>query len=303
MLQQTRVAAVVPYFERFLRRFPDIRSLAAASLDEVLAHWSGLGYYRRARHLKRAAEAIARHHGGEVPRDREALLALPGVGRYTAGAVLSIAFDRRAAVLDGNVFRVYSRFFARKGSWDETGDRTAFWELAEDLVPERRPGDFNQALMELGALVCVPREPDCPHCPVRARCAARLGGEVDRYPSRRVRPETETVRRRLYIVEDAEGRILLERRPEGGRMAGLWDLPSAPGGRGRRVGAFRHSVLHLRYAVTVYRAPAARGGWGASGGKDRRFVAREELASYALTAMARKAIETDLRSARDPARR
>ncbi len=302
MLQQTRVAAVVPYYERFTARFPDVRALADAPIDEVLALWAGLGYYRRARHLRSAAEAIVSRHGGAVPEEEDALLALPGIGRYTAGAIRSIAFGLRAPVLDGNVFRVFARFFALEGSWDRPADRAAFWKLAEDLVPKRRPGDFNQAMMELGALVCLPKGPDCAHCPLCARCAARLAGSVDRLPAPRRRPGTEIVRIERYLVEDAAGRILIERRPEGGRMAGLWDLPEAAprGARPRPIAAFRHSILRFRYEVAVFRArpgagtKRARGSRGAGGGgssTERLFVAREDLAAYALTAMAKKAIE------------
>jgi A/G-specific adenine glycosylase len=299
MLQQTRVAAVIPYFERFTARFPDVSSLASAPVDEVLALWAGLGYYRRARHLKRAAELIVEHHKGRVPDDPEALLSLPGVGRYTAGAVLSIAYGRRAAVLDGNVFRVFARFFAYKVSWGRPADRASLWKQAEDLVPRGRPGDFNQALMELGALVCLPREPECPRCPLRSRCGALALGRVDRYPEPRPRPKTEAVRMSLYLLQDEAGRFLLVRRAEGERMAGLWDLPSErpPRVRARKVGELRHSVLRFRYAVTLYRAscPAAIG----REDPDRRLVAREELGAYALTGMAKKAIEACLRAGSD----
>ncbi|MFH1680824.1 MAG: A/G-specific adenine glycosylase [Candidatus Eisenbacteria bacterium] len=294
MLQQTRVSVAIPYYERFTSRFPDPASLAAAPLDEVLALWAGLGYYRRARHLKSAAEKIVSEHGGRVPDRLDALLALPGVGRYTAGAILSIAHGRRAAVLDGNVFRVLARFFARKGSWRRAADRTPFWDLAEALVPEGNPGELNQALMELGALVCVPRAPDCPRCPLRARCEALRLDRVDRFPVPPPREQTEIVAESRYVLLDGEGRVLLVRRPERGRMGGLWDLPDSPPGkrRGRKVGTLRHSVLRFRYVVDVYRL--SRPSRSARGGPDRRWAAREELESYALTGMARKALAVGL---------
>lgn len=291
MLQQTRVATAIPYYERFVERLPDARALAAAPVDEVLTLWAGLGYYRRARLLKAAAERVVREHGGALPSDEHSLLALPGIGRYTAGAIRSIAFGERAPLLDGNVFRVFARLFALSGSWSREADKRRFWEIAAALVPARNPGEFNQALMELGALVCGPRGPDCPGCPVRRRCEGFAAGAVDRFPEARLRREPERVRRAMYVVTDARGRLLLRRRPAGGRMAGLWETPDEPcdvDGVARRVGSFRHAILHRRYEVDVYALrvrPAALGR-----NADRRWVAREDLGDIALTTMAKKAI-------------
>jgi len=292
MLQQTRVATAIPYYERFIESLPDIPSLARADEERVLALWSGLGYYRRARFLKRAAEIVVGEYGGKLPADIGALRSLPGIGRYTAGAILSIAFGMAEPVLDGNVFRVYSRFFARRGSWQSGGDRTRFWELAERLVPGRNAGDFNQALMELGALVCTPKSPACTACPVRRRCAAYGDGDPERYPEPRVRPVTKRLRKDLYLLFDGAGRVLLRRRPDDGRMAGMWELPDTPpasGARGEKRGSFRHSILDRRYEVDVWR-PAPRKGRGKSGGCFR-WVAREDLTGCALTAMTKKALE------------
>ncbi|MBN1826463.1 MAG: A/G-specific adenine glycosylase [Candidatus Eisenbacteria bacterium] len=290
MLQQTRVAAVIPYYERFLAAFPDPASLAAAAPDKVLSLWAGLGYYRRARHLKKAAERITSVHGGRVPDREEDLLALPGVGRYTAGAVLSIAFGRPAPVLDGNVFRVLSRFFALPGSWSRAPDRERYWRIAEGLVPARRPGDWNQALMEWGALVCVPRSPDCARCPVRRRCRALRLGRVDRHPEPRERRPARKVRLDAVLHVDPKGRLLLERRAPGTRMEGLWELPAEPvpgAPEPRSVGSFRHAVLDEAYTVDLYVVRTAQ---SAPAGPSRRWVAREELAGYGLTGMARKGI-------------
>jgi len=296
MLQQTRVSVVVPYYEKFTARFPDAVSLASASVDEVLACWAGLGYYRRARLLKRAAEKVARDYGGALPDAPAALADLPGIGRYTAGAILSIAFGRPAAVLDGNVFRVLSRFFALEGSWRRSADRTVFWTLAEALVPKRAPGDFNQALMELGALVCAPRDPNCPVCPLRARCEARRLGRVDRFPTPSPKRSAETVAGSRYVLLDHEGRVLLVKRPEGVRMEGLWDLPESapPGARAERVGTVRHSVLHFRYLIDVFRAshPVR----AVKDEAELRWVAQEDLGLYALTGAATKAIKVGLRT-------
>ena len=179
MLQQTRVETVIPYYERFLERFPTVSDLAEAPIDDVLARWSGLGYYRRARSLHEAAGQIVREHAGVFPEDSAEALALPGVGRYTAGAILSIAYGRPEPILDGNVIRILSR-------WLRLGPeipQSHLWTLAEDLVPEERPGDFNQAMMELGATVCTPRSPSCLLCPVQERCEARAEGTPERYPA------------------------------------------------------------------------------------------------------------------------
>jgi A/G-specific adenine glycosylase len=219
MLQQTRVDTVVPYFQEFLERFPTPASLAAAKEEEVLAAWSGLGYYRRARSLHSGARAVMERHAGRVPSTAVELLAIPGVGRYTAGAIASIAYDRQEPVLDGNVRRVLCRLRAADGS-----DR-ALWELASDLVVGRDPGTLNQALMELGALVCTPRKPACPGCPLRSLCRARASGRAEHYPSPRARRPTEQVGVAVAWIRRA-GRALLERPADGSPFRGSWDLPA-----------------------------------------------------------------------------
>jgi A/G-specific adenine glycosylase len=294
MLQQTRVAAVLPYYERFVTRFPSVAALAAAPVEDVLALWAGLGYYRRARHLKKAAEIIMARHGGELPEEEPALLALPGVGRYTAGALRSIAFDRPAPILDGNVFRLLSRFLARAGTWNRSSDKERFWEIAEAVVPRRNAGDFNQALMEMGALICTPRLPECGRCPVRRRCRARRLGKVDRFPSPRQRPPAEDVERDVYVLRDRRGRVLLRQRPEGGRMGGMWELPvEAPGvAAAAEAGRFRHAVLNKRYHVRVL--VAVCDGAAARRGAELRWIAREEIPAYPLTGMAKKGLRLAL---------
>ncbi|MFH1277275.1 MAG: A/G-specific adenine glycosylase [Candidatus Eisenbacteria bacterium] len=290
MLQQTRVAAAIPYYERFVEKLPDAAALARAPVDEVLTLWAGLGYYRRARLLKAAAEKVVRLHGGALPSGEEELMALPGIGRYTAGAIRSIAFGLRAPILDGNVFRVFARFFALTGSWNREADKKRFWEIAETLVPSRNPGDFNQALMELGALICTPSSPGCAACPVRRRCAAHARGEVDRFPEARPKRRPERIEREMYVVTDRRGRVLFLRRPEGGRMAGMWDLPGEPppaAGPVSKRGSFRHTILHRRYEIDVF---AARTEGPARSGPGGRWVAREDLAEFPLTTMANKAL-------------
>ena len=228
MLQQTQVATVLPYFERFIAAFPDVASLAAASDEELLSRWSGLGYYRRARNLHAAARLIAHEHGGALPGDVEDLLALPGIGRYTAGAIASIAFGRRAAVLDGNVARVLSRLFAIDTPADSGPGQKRLWALAEWLVPDDA-SSHNQALMELGALVCTPRSPSCAACPLADRCQARLHGRPEDFPRTAKKTVVKPVHAVAGLVFRTPGNdeILLGRRPDGVLLGGLWELPGA----------------------------------------------------------------------------
>lgn len=223
MLQQTQVATARPYYDAFISRFPTLASLARARPTDVLAAWAGLGYYRRARHLHEAARTVVREHGGRVPDDPEAFGRLPGVGRYTTGAVLSICFDRPLPVLDGNVARVLSRLYATPDAIRDPRGAKRLWALAEALVPMRRPGDWNQAMMELGATICTPRAPACGSCPVRAQCRAHRLGRVGEFPPTAPRREPEIVRRAVALIE-RRGRVLMERR-EGALLAGLWEPP------------------------------------------------------------------------------
>ncbi|MEM9487831.1 MAG: A/G-specific adenine glycosylase [Myxococcota bacterium] len=227
MLQQTRVTTVIPYYRRWLARFPTIRALAQAPLDDVLAAWSGLGYYSRARNLHRCARELVEHHGGVLPDSVEALLRLPGIGRYTAGAVASIAFGRRAPVVDGNVARVLARLYALELDIKSSAGQRELWRLAEGLVPAGAPGDFNQGLMELGATVCTPTRPGCLLCPIAASCRARAAGQQDALPitPRRKRASELPVlaASALWIVKS--GRLLLARRAPAGLYGGLWELP------------------------------------------------------------------------------
>lgn len=222
MLQQTRVAAALPYWTRWMERWPTLVDLAAADPDEVRALWAGLGYYRRAGALHQAARWVVAHHGGQLPADRAALLALPGIGPYTAGAILSIAFGRPEPAVDANVRRVFARWLN-----DPAPTPTRLDRLARALLDPGRPGDWNQALMELGALVCTPRRPACPRCPVRRWCAAAAAGAPDAVPRPRARHPRPTERWVVAWVEH-DGRWLLLRRPPRGRFAGLWAPPLAP---------------------------------------------------------------------------
>lgn len=224
MLQQTQVQTVLPYFERFLQHFPDLGSLARASLDEVLAQWAGLGYYSRARNLHRCAQLCMELHEGGLPMDFDALLALPGIGRSTAAAILAQAHGQRHAILDGNVKRVLCRYYAIEGWPGETAVQRQLWQLALTQTPFARLADYTQAIMDLGATVCT-RKPDCTHCPLQADCQARLAGIAQRLPAarpRRVRPER---RCSLLWLSDGAGRTWLQKRPSSGIWGGLWSLP------------------------------------------------------------------------------
>ncbi len=228
MLQQTQVQTVLPYFERFLTRFPDLQSLAEAPIDEVLHQWSGLGYYSRARNLHKAAQILVRDHCGQFPRDVATLELLPGIGRSTAGAIAAMAFGERAAILDGNVRRVLCRFHAEAGYPGDSAVARRLWQIAEEHTPEEQTADYTQAIMDLGATVCTRRRPACPECPLSERCEARIQETMELLPaSRPKRPLTEQQRSFLLLVR-RDGACLLERRPPAGIWGGLWSPPEMP---------------------------------------------------------------------------
>jgi A/G-specific adenine glycosylase len=225
MLQQTQVATVIPYFERFMSSFPDVRALAAAPLDEVLRPWAGLGYYARARNLHRAAQAIVERHGGAFPSDIEAVEALPGIGRSTAGAILSQALGQRHAILDGNVRRVLARHAGIEGWPGLPRVQAQLWTIAESHLPHRRLADYTQAVMDLGNAMCGARAPTCETCPVRDDCGARREDRVDTIPAARPARERPQRRSQVLMVINAGGELLLERRPPSGIWGGLWCPP------------------------------------------------------------------------------
>jgi A/G-specific adenine glycosylase len=223
MLQQTTVAAVVPYYERFLARFPDVQALARASEHDVLRLWEGLGYYSRARNLRRAAQQIVAERNGVIPHELADLIRLPGIGRYTAGAIASLAYDRPAPIVEANTLRVYARLLAYGGDVHSTTGRNVIWSFAERAVPRRSAGAFNQALMDLGATICTPTEPACENCPVRSCCRAFRDGVVQAIPRPRARPQTTFVNEAMVAVRE-DGRYLLRKSPPGERWAGLWEF-------------------------------------------------------------------------------
>jgi A/G-specific adenine glycosylase len=227
MLQQTRVETVIPYYERFLKRYPDVRALARAPLDDVLKAWENLGYYSRARHLREAARVVVNRFGGIIPRTKEQLLQLPGVGAYTAGAVLSIAFDNACAAVDGNVIRVIARLFAIGEPVDGKEIKKKIEGIAQRLVPADDPGHYNQALMDLGSGVCTPRGPGCPICPLAAVCVARAKGIAEAIPAKKTAaavPHREAV---AAILRNEAGEILVVKRPQRGLLGGLWSFPES----------------------------------------------------------------------------
>lgn len=240
MLQQTQVVTVIPYFERFIATFPSIASLAAAHEDQVLRLWEGLGYYRRARQLHKAARVIVDEHDGIFPRDPDAVKTLPGIGRYTAGAILSIAFDAREPILEANTIRVFSRLIAYRDDTTSTAGQRILWGAAEEFLPRKNPGDFNQAMMELGSEVCTPRDPQCHNCPVAMLCPTRAKGLQDVIPAAKKKVAYEDVVEACVVVRK-NGKVLLRRCVEGERWAGLWDFPRLASGA--QTGAALHREL------------------------------------------------------------
>ena len=287
MLQQTQVATVIPYFDRFIGRFPTIRALAEADEQDVLRLWQGLGYYSRARNLHAAAKRIVREFDGEMPRTAEALRQLPGVGRYTAGAVASIAFNCRAPIVDGNVARVLCRI-DRIESDSRTDKPTLeeIWRRAQQILPELRCGDFNSALMELGATVCTPRNPKCLICPVREHSEAHAAGVQEQIPPRRKVKPTPLLRRDVLCIRDGE-KWLIEQRPAKGRWAGMWQFVTIPSTKSSRANGHEHIAIvthrltHRRYRFRVFTTShlSAEHGNTTSG---RVWVTLQELDAYPL---------------------
>ncbi len=312
MLQQTRVDTVIPYWQRFLDRFPDVEALARAEMDEVLELWAGLGYYSRARNLREAARTVVDRHGGRLPEDVETLRSLPGVGRYTAGAVSSIAFDRPEPVLDGNVKRVLARLLGLREDVSKRDVVERLWDEAARLAAGPAPGDLNQALMELGATVCTPRSPSCARCPLRGPCAARAAGDPEAIPLAKKKPPAARVEGAAALVVRG-ARALAVRRPPRGLMGGLWELPGddlADGERPaaglrralrervglevgplRKAGCVEHLFTHRHLRLHVYHCEAAPGRVRRAGPDAHRWLPPTRLAALPQATLTRKALE------------
>jgi A/G-specific adenine glycosylase len=307
MLQQTRVETVIPYFQRFLKSFPTPHALAEADEDTVLSHWSGLGYYRRARLLHAGVREVVAQYGGAVPEDWEARRALPGVGRYTAGAIGSIAFDKEEPIVDGNVTRVLARLLRVKTPVGTSATTNRLWEEAARLVPGERPGDFNQALMELGATLCTPKQPRCESCPVAHECAAFAHGEVDTLPVPRARKVPTEVKLAAVVATRGRGadRQVWLVKGDQPLFGGLWGLPMAQGSArtalreagvqarlgSEPVGEVEHVLTHRRLRIDLYRASAARGKQSGT----RRLFTANDLETVGISTLTKKLLASTLR--------
>lgn len=310
MLQQTRVETVIPYYERFLERFPTAGALAEADEDSVLSHWSGLGYYRRARLLHAGVREVVARYGGEVPEDADARRALPGVGRYTAGAIGSIAFDKEEPIVDGNVSRVLARLFRIDTPIGASATTKRLWDHAAALIPGERPGAFNQALMELGATLCTPKRPRCESCPVASECESHAHGETDKLPVPAARREPAALD--LVAVVATRGRGSARKvwlvRSEQSLFGGLWGLPMIRrDDEAHARGALRqarilarldpeptatveHVLTHRRLRIDVFRASAAR----AEESTTRRCFTAEALGRVGISTLTRKLLASAL---------
>lgn len=268
MLQQTTVAAVIPYYQRFISLWPDIRALAAADEDAVLRAWAGLGYYSRARNLLRCAQKIVADHDGIFPNDIDTLKTLPGIGDYTANAIRAIAFDLPANVVDGNVERVMARLYRFNKALDVPAHKKSIRALAGALAPHKRPGDYAQALMDLGATICTPKNPSCDLCPWQKNCAGRAMGDAAQYPVPPKKKKVPTRRARVFVVRDAKGRVLMRRRPSQGLFGGMWEFPSTDWtpddaaallARGAALKKpVRHTLSHFKLELYVHTATRAQ---------------------------------------------
>jgi A/G-specific adenine glycosylase len=302
MLQQTQVATVIPYFRRFVEALPDLASLAAAPTDQVLALWSGLGYYARARNLQQAARRCVAEHGGVVPRDAAALAALPGIGRSTAAAILAQAHGDHHAILDGNVKRVLCRLFGVEGWPGSAAVEKQLWPLAESLLPQSRLADYTQACMDFGATLCTRSNPACGLCPFRLRCRAWLDGRIGELPSPRpakVLPQRHCV---MLLLDDGDGAVLLQRRAEVGIWAGLWCLPQFDDARQGHEWSHRHGVAgeaaalpriehvfsHFRLSIQPLQWTVTAPSQHIADNDALRWVPAEQLTAFGLPAPVRR---------------
>ncbi len=303
MLQQTRVETVIPYFQRWMNRYPTVQALAQAPQQEVLSSWEGLGYYSRARNLHRAAQLIVESFAGALPADAPTLQTLPGIGRYTAGAIASIAFGQDAPVLDGNIKRVFSRVFNITDPIGDSSTERRMWDQAKTLLPDGQAGDFNQALMDLGAIICVPKNPRCPVCPLNGDCLALQAGVQDERPVRKTKQQIPH-----YLVAAAvirrEAEVLIAQRPQKGLLGGLWEFPGGKietdedliEGLKREImeelgvkvgikgafGVYRHAYTHFRVTLHAFVCYLTAGEPEARQVADLKWVSFDELVEFPM---------------------
>ena len=300
MLQQTQVKTVIPYYQRFMQRFPSLKQLAAASQDEVLQHWAGLGYYSRGRNLHKAAVMVAERHGGRLPRTLDGLMQLPGIGRSTAAAILSQALDVRETILDGNVKRVLARYHAVDGWPGDKKIEQQLWRLAEQHTPHRRNADYTQAIMDLGATLCRRSQPQCQACPLQTDCEAFATDNVANYPGRKPARALPVKQSRFLLLKAEDGSILLEKRPPSGIWGGLWSLPEAGpeddieqlcasrwglsiSGQ-QPLDGFRHTFSHYHLDITPVLLQLDAAATGVSDAADTRWLKPAEQRLPALAA-------------------
>jgi len=306
MLQQTQVKTVIPYFNRFMERFPDIQSLAAVSNDDVLAYWSGLGYYARARNLLKTAKICVATHDADLPNTPDALAALPGIGESTANAIYSQAFDKPAVILDGNVKRVLSRYFAVEGWPGKASIHKELWNIAGGLLPEKRGADYTQAIMDLGATLCTSTRPTCEVCPVKRTCKAHETGTVEQFPARRPALKIREKSFQMLILLDEKGNVLLERRPPAGIWGGLWSLPTDVDGRPvqQRLGLdnqalkplapMQHQLTHIKMTIQPLIGHTEMTSSGVECKPDQRWFNQQEWPALGLPRPVRHLLETYL---------
>jgi A/G-specific adenine glycosylase len=303
MLQQTQVDTMTPYFERWMARFPDIESLAAASQQEVLSEWEGLGYYSRARNLHRTAQILVAENDGQLPENVQALRQLPGIGRYTAAAIASMAFGKDEAALDGNIRRVLARVFDVQLPLRSTEGERKLWELANENLPPGQAGDYNQALMDLGAMICTPRQPDCHNCPLMALCSAYELGLQEQRPVKKPKPSLPHHIVTAAVIQD-NGSILIAQRPQNGLLGGLWEFP---GGKleagedltaglrreiqeelaveikvGNSLGVYRHAYTHFRVTLHAFQCSLVRGKPRALEHSQVRWIRLQDLPDFPM---------------------
>lgn len=307
MLQQTQVATVIPYYQKFLKAFPTIRHLAQADLSKVLKAWEGLGYYSRARNLHHASKVVLNHFQGNIPDNLKDISTLPGIGKYTAGAILSIAYNKEAPILDGNVKRVLSRLFAVSSNSVRGKTEDLLWQLSESLIPEGFASSFNQALMDLGAMVCTPKDPQCSFCPLDRLCKGKASGDPERYPSKMVKKKIPHIEA-IAAVLHKDGKVLLNQRPPRGLLGGLWEFPNwksegNPRLRSRlrdyikkemgmnvevkgSIGTFKQTFTHFKLTLYTYYCHAK------GNGKEGKWIAIKKLGQLAMPRIHRRIAET-----------